>query len=84
VKLSKNVRNRTADKTEVDPMGPVEANGLDRDGDTLANRRPVSREHHVGAAFPDLDVPAKSPWYPLGVRSPDGVEDAFRRRSNVP
>lgn len=79
------VRHRAADKPESHPVGPVENDGLERDGSESAtvHRRAVLSEHHFLSPLDHPQVGGHGAGGPAQVRRGDHVEHGGGRGGDL-
>ena len=76
--------HRTAQETEVDGLGPREADRLDRGRDqALSDRRAVGGQHHVAPTLQHLDLVGHRPRRAPEIGRRDHIEHCLAWRGDI-
>src|SRR6266545_3124776 len=84
VKPLEDVRDGAADEPEVDPLGRLETDGLERRRHQRAQGREVLRQNHVRAPFQNAQLALEPVRRPAQIRRRDHLEDELTRRRDLP
>src|SRR6266545_3328621 len=84
VKPLEDVRHGAADEPEVDPLGRLETDGLERRRHHRAHGREVLGENHVRAPFQNAQLALERSRCLLQVRGRDHLEDELAGRRDLP